>query len=164
MFLTLLLNHFSISTKISSPKQPSRGFLKKAVIKIFRKFTGEHPCRSVISIKLLSNFFEIALRHWCFPVNLLHIFRTPFYKNTYGGMLLMITFFLTTVSYIEVLGYTHSTWITVLARDCCDVAKFFIMTIVNYFIHTTKNTWFIYSGGCMAIPHSSILSSSKCCI
>ena len=27
------------------------------------KFTGEHRCRSVISIKLQSNFIEIALRH-----------------------------------------------------------------------------------------------------
>ena len=31
-----------------------------------RKFTGEHPCRSVISIKLLSKFNEITLRHGCF--------------------------------------------------------------------------------------------------
>ena len=28
-------------------------FLGKGVLKICRKFTGEHPCRSVISIKLL---------------------------------------------------------------------------------------------------------------
>ena len=28
-------------------------FLKRAVLKISSKFTGEHPCRSVISIKLL---------------------------------------------------------------------------------------------------------------
>ena len=28
-------------------------FLKKGVLKICSKFTGEHPCRSVISIKLL---------------------------------------------------------------------------------------------------------------
>ena len=27
------------------------------------KFTEEHPCRSVIPIKLLCNFIEIALRH-----------------------------------------------------------------------------------------------------
>ena len=38
--------------------------LGKGVLKICSKFTGEHPCRSVISIKLLS------------PVNLLHIFKT----------------------------------------------------------------------------------------
>ena len=29
-------------------------------------------------VALLCNFIEITLRHGCFPVNLLHIFRTPF--------------------------------------------------------------------------------------
>ena len=55
-------------------------FLVKGVLKICCKFTGEHPCRNVISIKLQSNFIEIALRHGCSPVNLQHIFRTPFSK------------------------------------------------------------------------------------
>ena len=31
---------------------------------------------------------EITLRHGCYPVSLLHIFRTPFYKNTSGWLLL----------------------------------------------------------------------------
>ena len=31
---------------------------------------------------------EITLCHGCSPVNLLHIFRTPFQKNTFGGLLL----------------------------------------------------------------------------
>ena len=31
-------------------------FLEKGVLKICCNFTGEHSCRSVISIKLLSNF------------------------------------------------------------------------------------------------------------
>ena len=31
---------------------------------------------------------EITLRHGCSPENLLHIFRTPFYKNTSGRLLL----------------------------------------------------------------------------
>ena len=68
--------------------------LGKGVLKICSKFTGEHLCRSVISIKLLSNFIKITLRHGCFSVNLLHFFRTPehiFYKNTSGGLLLIIT-------------------------------------------------------------------------
>ena len=47
-------------------------------------------CRSVISINLLGNFIEITLRHRCSPENLLHIFRTPFDKNTYGELLLAI--------------------------------------------------------------------------
>ena len=44
-------------------KQPSIGFLRK-------------------------KFIEITLQHGCSPVNLLHIFRTHFYKNTYEGLLL----------------------------------------------------------------------------
>ena len=63
-------------------------FFEKGVLKICSKSTGEHPCRSVISIKLLCNFIEIALRHGCSPVNLLHIFRTPFPRNTSGWLLL----------------------------------------------------------------------------
>ena len=46
-------------------------FLKKAVLKICSKFTGEHPCRSAISIKL-------------------HIFRTSFLKNSSGRLLLIV--------------------------------------------------------------------------
>ena len=35
-----------------------------------------------------SNFIEITLRHGCCPVNWLHIFRTPFLRNTSGWLLL----------------------------------------------------------------------------
>ena len=62
--------------------------LAKGVLKIWSKFTGEHPCQSTISIKLKSNFIEIALRHGCSSVNLLHIFRTPFLWKTSGWLLL----------------------------------------------------------------------------
>ena len=68
-------------------KQPSRGVLKKEVLKIYSKFTREHPCRSAISVKFQSNFSEIALRHGRSPINLLYIFRTPFPKNTSDGLL-----------------------------------------------------------------------------
>ena len=37
-----------------------------------------------------SNFTEITLRHGCSPVNMLHIFRTPFFKNTSGWLLLYL--------------------------------------------------------------------------
>ena len=68
---------------------PPKVFLAKGVLKICSKFTGEHPCRSVISVKLLCNFIETTLRNGCSPVNLLHVVRTPFfYKNTTGGLLL----------------------------------------------------------------------------
>ena len=70
--------------KSSHPKV----FLGKGVLKKCSKFTGEHSCRSVISIKLQSNFIEISFRHGCSPVNLLHIFRILFPKNTPGRLLL----------------------------------------------------------------------------
>ena len=59
-------------------------FLTKNVLKICIQFTEEHPCRIVISIKILCNFIEITLQHGCSPINLLHIFRTSFPKNTSG--------------------------------------------------------------------------------
>ena len=81
-------------------KQPFRGVLGKGVLgkgvqKKCNKFTGEHPCRSAISIKLQSNFIEMALWHGCSPLNLLHIFRTSFPKNTSGGLSLKGVFNLT---------------------------------------------------------------------
>ena len=54
-------------------------FLEKGVLKICSKFTGEHLCRSVISI---------TLRHRCSPVNLLHNFRTTFTKSTSERLIL----------------------------------------------------------------------------
>ena len=67
-------------------------FLGKRGLKICSKFIGEHPCRSAISIKLQSNFIEIALWHGCSPINLLHIFRTPFSMNTSGWLLLYMIY------------------------------------------------------------------------
>ena len=65
-------------------------FLGKGVLKMCSKFTGDQPCRIVISIKLLCNFIEITLRHGCSPVNLLHTFRTRFRKDISGWLLLII--------------------------------------------------------------------------
>ena len=36
---------------------------------------------------------EITILHGCSPVNLLHIFRAPFPKNTSGGLILFLTTF-----------------------------------------------------------------------
>ena len=77
--------HNQICTSRSSHPEV---FLERAVLKMYSKFTGEHPCRSAISIMLFCNFIEITLRHGCYPVNLLHIFRTAFPKNTSERLLL----------------------------------------------------------------------------
>ena len=74
----------AVPLKATDRNSHSEVFLRKSVLKICSKFTREHPCRSANSIKLL----EIALRHGCSPVNLLHICRTPFLRNTSGWLLL----------------------------------------------------------------------------
>ena len=44
------------------------------------------------------NKVEIALRHGCSPVNLLHIFRTTFTINTSEGMLLFFSWIVSSIS------------------------------------------------------------------
>ena len=81
------------STSITQPRSGRSGvFLGKGVLKIRSKFTGENPCRSAISIKLLCNFIEVTILHGSSPVNLLHIFRTHFLNNTSRWLLLSQSF------------------------------------------------------------------------
>ena len=83
-------------------------FLVKGVLKICSKFTGEHPCGTVIPIKLQSNFIEITFRHGCFPVNLLHIFTLSFTNNNSQWLLL---------SFANFTG-KHLCWSLLLIKLC----------------------------------------------
>ena len=83
-------------------------FLHKGVLKICSKFTGENSCGSVISLELQSNFIAITLRRGRSPLNLQHIFRKPFLKNTSRGLLLQI--FLKMGPY-DTLDYFYGNWI-----------------------------------------------------
>ena len=55
--------------------------------KVFWKYATNLQEKTHAEMWLLSNCIEIMLWYGCSPVNLLHIFRTPFYKNTSGGLL-----------------------------------------------------------------------------
>ena len=70
-------------------KHPSRRvFLGKGVLKIFIKYTGKHPCWSVISIKLLCNYTSA----WVFSCKFSAYFQNTFsYKSTSGEMFVKIT-------------------------------------------------------------------------
>ena len=67
-------------------KQPSRGALKKScsenMLQIYRR-TSMPKC----DFNKVDRNKEITLRYGCSPVNLLHIFRTPFFKDTSGRLL-----------------------------------------------------------------------------
>ena len=103
--------HLSQVFFVKIQKQPFRVevFLRKGVLKICSKFTGEYLFRSLISIKLLCNFIKITLQHGYSPVSLLHIFRAPFYKNTPWGLLLKIVNDVLSFNYIRKTSF-KDTW------------------------------------------------------
>ena len=101
---------FRINLGCYLPKQPSRGVLKKRCSENMQQINRrtpipksdfnkhaevrfQYPCRSAISMKLLCNFVEIAIRYGCSPVNLLHIFRTPFLRKSSGWLLMYLHYF-----------------------------------------------------------------------
>ena len=88
----LIFNLLRLLTRSNPPEV----FLGKEVLKTWSKSRGEHPCWSVISIKLLC----ITLWHGCSPITLLHIFRIPFPKKPLGGCFWSAHFWLITLFYV----------------------------------------------------------------
>ena len=70
----------------TAQKQPSRGVLKKSCSENMQQIFRRIPVPKCNFNKVGCNFIETALRHERSPVNLLHIFRTPFPKNTSGWL------------------------------------------------------------------------------
>ena len=121
LFLSILLVVFNVSlyTTFTRSSRPEL-ILTKGIQRICSKFAGEHPWRSVVSIMLLSNFIKIALRHWCFPVHLLHIFWTPFLKNTSRRLLLIDTFRTSQMFMMKLFLRKYITVITVMkVKNSC---------------------------------------------
>ena len=78
---------------------------------------------------MLCNFIEITLRHGCFPVNLLHIFRPPFLENMSVWLLLDFKF-LTRFSEISLLSFSFRH----IFRIEFTSNKFFCFSQINMFI------------------------------
>ena len=61
---------------------------KKGVLRNFAIFIGKHLCWSLFLINLQ------AIRHRCFPVNIVHFLRTPILKNICERLFLFKTYVL----------------------------------------------------------------------
>ena len=107
---------------------PPELFLGKGALNICSKFTGEHPCRRKHGC-FQWNFIENTLRCGCSPINLLHIFRTSFYKNTYEGMFL---------EFVVPLNFFSTVMPCVLWKKCFKTSpnyKFIISTKASQCYH-----------------------------
>ena len=69
-------------------KQPSWGVYRKRCSENMQQIYRRTVILKYDFNKVASNFIEIALQYGCSPINLLHIFRTPFPKNTSWWLLL----------------------------------------------------------------------------
>ena len=71
LYLNLRLLIFQKGFKTQN--QPLRGVLKKRCCENMQQIYRRTP-RPKCGFNKVSNFIEIAIRHWCSPVNLLHTF------------------------------------------------------------------------------------------
>ena len=81
--------HWTNSSFIIKQKQTYRGVFKKRCSENRQQIYRRTPMPECDFNKLLCNIIEITLQHECSPVNLLHIFIIPFYRNTSGWLLLI---------------------------------------------------------------------------
>ena len=72
-----------MAEQYKSQKQPSRGVLRERFSEKMLQISKRTPMPKC-------NFIEIALRYGCSPVNLSHVFKLPFPKNSSGRLLLKL--------------------------------------------------------------------------
>ena len=86
----------------------------------------KQPCRGVLK---KSNFIEITLRHGCSSVNLLHIFRAPFLKNTSGWLLLKRKNLV--YSFFMPFGWLQKCYKEILLKSCHSFFQIFQIDFKN---------------------------------
>ena len=85
LFYTKVVNYGILRSVKTYKSSHAEVFLGKGVLKISRKFTGEHSCRSVISMMLLCNFIEITSA-WVFSCK-----SAAYFKNTFSYEHLLVS-------------------------------------------------------------------------
>ena len=126
-------------------------FLRKDVLKICSKFTREHQ----------NNFIEITLRHGCSPVNMLHIFRIPFPRNTSEWLLVYIALLVSVETHLLVWSTLNFCYVNFKAVDLClqfplSSSLFLFLSILSFPLgHYHRWTWF-----CVLFRYITVLLDS----
>ena len=103
--LNFLLSLSKIDCFPNHRSSPPEVFFKRG-LKICIKFTGKHPTPipKYDFNKVAKQLYWNRTAEWCSQVNLLHIFKTPFDKNTSGGLPLTSC----SPEYREMLNFVHA--------------------------------------------------------
>ena len=108
-------HHYASRLKQEKPTKQSEAALQRCswekVFWIYEQIYRKTPTQKCDFNKVAKQLIEIAVRHECSPINLLHIFRTPFPKNTSGWLLLNSKFstkIYQTFYLPHLLGFHHS--------------------------------------------------------
>ena len=89
-------------------RQPSRGILKKSYSVNMQQIYRRALIPKCDFNKAELHFNEISLRHGCSSVNLLHIFRILFPKNTSGRLLLHVVLYNELLSHFAITDAIHN--------------------------------------------------------
>ena len=106
---------------------PEAALQMRSFEKVFWKYAPNY--RRTSMPRLLYKHTEIILSHGCSPVILLHIFSTPFYKNTSGGLLL---------SFIKIFRFFWTE--NCLSNQKQSLEVFYKKDVLKYFVKTWKNS------------------------
>ena len=97
-FTEALEEIYYVKSTVYIQNQPPRGVPRKRYSGNVQQIYRRTPKPKYDFKKIASSFIEITLRHRFFPVNLLHIFRTCFLKNTSGWLPLELTIIISIIS------------------------------------------------------------------
>ena len=100
-------------------------FLRKGVLKICSKFTGEHPCQSVISIKLQSNRYRNMLE------TVIQLWKLKWILKCFINLITNVTTVVIVSSYSTTTGIQFKTmtssffpWLLPMICNICNSAIF----------------------------------------
>ena len=131
LFNKILTNFITFQIQKQSPIGVPQNLRSGNIQQIYRR-----TCRSVILVKLQTNFIEITLPHGYPPVNVLHICKTVALANTYGELLLKMfiqhTCHIFQYQFASKLGYfLIYIWIVQCSDvQCWDIQVFYSISFV----------------------------------
>ena len=96
IYLKVTVEKNCLKIYLQVQKQSPKVVFKKGALRNFEKFTGKHLCQSLFFNKVAdlrsATLLKKSLWHRHFPMNFAKFLRRPFLQNTFGRLLLQVSF------------------------------------------------------------------------